>query len=268
MKALLLHKFTREILSKDINLSIELCNVLHRLLITREILQCQQIVLDISHLIVKSQLESLELETEKRLKENGDASKKDDLIADLGEKGNENGELERGKSLAYALAELTLCVLIRQLPELSPQLLENKSGLSSVILSQRKASNHFETKVNSENAKLIGSATHLLTLLPNLCNAKTSVSILPTVLFLLTGVLKESSEFINIRSKDDQLDLDNEIEPFLSVVNGLKNLCLSKFVENQSSKSQWIQLLQSTLARILDICKSSKLSFYVFSLKN
>lgn len=126
-------------------------------------------------------------------------------------------------------------------------------------MNQRKSSNHSETKINNENAKLVGSATHLLTLLPNLCNAKTSVSILPTVLYLLTGVLKESSDFIQRRQQTSiDLCMNYETEPFLSVVNGLKNLCLSKFIDNQVSSIQWIQLLQSTLAIVLDICKSSK----------
>ena len=125
LKALLAHRFPRNILSEDINLSIELCNVLHRLLITREILECQQIVLDISHLVVQSQLEHLEQKAKTRLenieeKENGKVNKSD-LISELGE-GSANGELIRDNSLTYALTELTLCVLIRQLPELSPQL--------------------------------------------------------------------------------------------------------------------------------------------------
>jgi len=254
LKALLAHRFTRDILSKDVNLSIELCNVLHRLLITREILQCQQIVLDISHLIVQSQLEHIEQQVKAKLDENASLDK-NEFISQLGE-GFTNGELIRGKSLTYALTELTLCVLIRQIPELSPQL-ANTPGLSSVIINQRKLSNHFDTKINNENAKLIGSAIHLLTMLPNLCNAKTSVSILPTVLYLLTGVLKESSDYIQQQRSYSDLLVGHEIEPFLSVVNGLKELCLSKFIGNQISRSQWIQLLQSTLAKVLDICKSN-----------
>ena len=177
---------------------------------------------------------------------------RDDLIAEIGEGEPETGELVRGKSLAYALAELTVCVLIRQLPDLSPQL-ANTPGLSSIIVNQRKA---FETKINAENARLVGSATHLLTLLPNLCNARTSVVILPTLLYLVTGVFKECSDFIRQQcSKHASFDYD--AEPLASLVGGLRNLCLSKFVDNHVSRPQWIQLLQSTLARLLDICKSS-----------
>lgn len=258
LKALLSHRYSREILGENANLSIELCNVLHRLLITREILQCQQIILDISHLIVRSRLEHLQREADAKLKDVESEVQRDDLIAELGEGEPESGELVRGKSLAYALAELTVCVLIRQLPDLSPQL-ANTPGLSSIIVNQRKA---FETRINSENARLVGSATHLLTLLPNLCKARTSVVILPTVLYLVTGVLKECSDFIRQQCSNGQqqpvASFDYEAEPLSSLVSGLQNLCLSKFIDNHVCRPQWIQLLQSTLARLLDICKSSE----------
>lgn len=254
LKALLSHRFSREVLGNNANLSIELCNVLHRLLITREILQCQQTILDISHLIVQSRLEHLQREADAQLRDVESEVQRDDLIAQLGEGEPESGELVRGKSLAYALAELTVCVLIRQLPDLSPQL-ANTPGLSSIIVNQRKA---FETRINSENARLVGSATHLLTLLPNLCKARTSVIILPTLLYLVTGVLKECSDFIRQQCSNGQTSFDYETEPLSSLVGGLRNLCLSKFIDNHVSRPQWIQLLQSTLARLLDICKSSE----------
>ena len=76
----------------------------------------------------------------------------------LGE-GGEKGELTPGKSLVFAVMEVCLCLLVRQIPALNPN-----PGGATAILSQRKYT------PTEESGKLIASALAVMEVLPNLCS--------------------------------------------------------------------------------------------------
>lgn len=76
----------------------------------------------------------------------------------LGE-GEESGELTPGKSLVFAVLEVCLCLLVRQIPALNPN-----PGGASAILSQKGY-------VPSEKSgKLIASSLNIMESLPTLCS--------------------------------------------------------------------------------------------------
>jgi len=76
----------------------------------------------------------------------------------LGE-GEESGELTPGKSLVFAVLEVCLCLLVRQIPALNPN-----PGGATAILSQKGY-------VPSEKSgKLIASSLNIMESLPTLCS--------------------------------------------------------------------------------------------------
>ena len=248
LQQLLSHPFPECLLGRDSQLSIELCNVLHRLLLTRETPECQLLILSIARIVTESQLKYLDNEKKKRLRDlapaNQELENSDTVLASLGE-GGETGDITPGQSVVYALLEVCLCVLVRQLPQLSPTL-ASTPGLGFVV----------PKGINEESAELIGRALQILCDLPLLCSPKGSTVILPSILYLVTGVLKESAHQLN-----GETNADNQ--PISSVLTCLRSLGSSSLAKNSICSEKWIELLRSTLAVILDLCKTSKSSIFI-----
>ncbi|CAG2165004.1 unnamed protein product, partial [Oppiella nova] len=246
LQQLICHPFPETLLGKDKQLSIELCNVLHRLLLTRETPECQLLILNIAQIVTQSQLKYLDNEKKRKLRElapaNQEPEDSDKALATLGE-GGESGDIIPGQSLVYALLEVGLCVLVRQLPQLSP-MLANTPGLSLIV---PKSSN---SRLTKDSAELIGRALHILCDLPLLCSPKGSTVILPSILYLVTGVLRESATQPNGESIADN-------QPISTVLSCLRSLGSSSLAKNSICGQKWTELLQSTLAVILDLCKTS-----------
>ena len=187
------HPLPRSIIASDKHLSVELCSVLHRLLITRENASCQLLVIEIAHKIAKSAAENMSNEKKKLMKEIAPANQKPDDIdasnafASIGE-GGESGEIIPGQSLTFSLLEICMCILVRQLPELSPVLTESASSSEAPPSGRR-----IDRVLSEESTELISLALHLASSLPELGSPKSSITILPSVLFLITGVLRETS---------------------------------------------------------------------------
>lgn len=78
----------------------------------------------------------------------------------LGE-GEENGELIPGKSLVFAVLEVCLCLLVRQIPALNPN-----PGGATAILSQKGYI------PSEETGKLITLSLNIMESLPTLCSPK------------------------------------------------------------------------------------------------
>lgn len=78
---------------------------------------------------------------------------------DLIGEGDEKGELIPGKSLVFAVLEVCLCLLVRQIPALNPN-----PGGTTAILSQRRYT------PSEKSGKLIASTLSIMEILPNLCS--------------------------------------------------------------------------------------------------
>ncbi|XP_054152943.1 HEAT repeat-containing protein 5B-like isoform X2 [Oppia nitens] len=245
LQQLLCHPYPESLLGKDHQLSIELSNVLHRLLLTRETSECQLLILNIAQIVTQSQLNHLENEKKKILRElapaNQEPHNSDKVLANLGE-GTESGDIIPGQSLVYALLEVCLCVLVRQMPQLSP-VLANTPGLAVIVQKNN-------LRLTDESTELIGRSLQILCDLPMLCSPKGSTIILPSILYLVTGVLKESATQLNGEFIDNQ--------PITSVFNCLRTLSSSSLTKNSICSQKWTELLQSTLAVILDLCHTDE----------
>lgn len=238
-------------IGNDPQLAIELCNVLHRLLLTRENPQAQLKVMDVVQRVVLASQESLTARKKKKLKEIAPANqepKTPDETAVLGE-GGEIGEIIPGKSVVFALLEVCLCVLVRHLPSLNPSL-PNGAASSINIVSHLKVA-----PLTREGSSLVATALSVMSELPGLCSPAGSIAILPTILFLTTGVLRETST----KSLTDPVLQCSKAssEPVTVALHSLKQLVSNPFTKDPRCSTEWKVLLQSALAKILDISKTS-----------
>ena len=243
LETLFSHPLPRSLLARDVELTIELSAVLHRLILTRDNPSSQLLVLNIAKCILKSRSERMiEEENGCKSKAESEQGHRQQDGEDKSESENsDNGEIIGGKSVVYPLMELCLCVLVRQFPELSPT-----SLTSSYPSSHRRSITNF----SEESAILICTSMEIISLLPFVCSAKGSFIILPSLLYLTTGVLKESSYNQNKITK-------NKI--YNSVLDCLNKLvsCDLTCCQEEDIQIKWIDYLQSTFARIIDMVKSS-----------
>ncbi|XP_014481449.1 PREDICTED: HEAT repeat-containing protein 5B isoform X3 [Dinoponera quadriceps] len=233
--------WARKVFVTDRSLPIELCNVLHRLLLTRESYVIQMIAMEVLKQVMKAAQE--DLATKKKLKDDTPTQQESNetLELDLLGEGEENGELMPGKSLVFAVLEVCLCLLVRQIPALNPN-----PGGATAILSQKGY------MPSEESGKLIALSLNIMESLPTLCSPQGAVAILPTLLYLATGVIRETA----VRTDNDIAKTGAEA-PIHAALHCVKSLTTNKYAKDHRSREQWTGLLQSALAKIIDLAKTA-----------
>jgi hypothetical protein len=90
------------------------------------------------------------------------------------------GRIHAQSSLVFATLEVCLCLLVRQIPQVNP----TKSNPIAPL--------HFRKygRLSSESNELIKRAISLLTRVSPLCTSHGAIVIMPSVMFLILGVLK------------------------------------------------------------------------------
>ncbi|XP_055929916.1 HEAT repeat-containing protein 5B-like isoform X2 [Argiope bruennichi] len=236
------HPLPSQILGQDSQLSVELANVLHRMLLTRESLESQLAVMKVTQLLVTAHKDFIESERKKHLKELAPANQEPkDLnseLASLGE-GGETGVITPEKSVVFSILENCLCLVVRQLPQISPSL----ASSTGTVVQNSKC-----TKIiTEESGLLILAALKVAVQLPVLCSYAASAGVASIALHLIVGVLKEITV--------------EQITSLQSFVQGtldcLEDLCSSSMLKNVASRKDWISLLQSGLAHLTHFSKSS-----------
>ncbi|KAJ8955466.1 hypothetical protein NQ318_003566 [Aromia moschata] len=170
----------------------------------------QLLCLEVLKQIIKAAQEQLE---EKKKNKSIDEDAKFDVDM-LGE-GGESGKLVPGKSLVFAVLEVCLCLLIRQLPALSP------SPNSTISCEQ--------------SGQLLAASFSCMENLHRLCSPKGAIAILPTVLYLTTGLIKE------VATKN---------------INDTTVLATDPYCKHPEVNDNWQKLLQSALAKMIDLAKT------------
>ncbi|KAF3842288.1 hypothetical protein F7725_024239 [Dissostichus mawsoni] len=189
-------------IAEDQLLAVELLNVLHRLLLTRDPPAVQ-------------------------LQEEGEK----DSQPSLGE-GADTGELVPGKSLVFAAMELLVFILVRHLPQLNARVKESPSHVP--LRPQR---------LPEESARLVANTVSILAELPSLCSPAGSMTILPTVLFLITGVLRETA----LKTADNSVPVT-----VTAALQGIKTIITSPLARVEGMQTQWSGLVRSGLASVLE----------------
>uniref|UniRef100_A0AAV2JD53 LAA1-like C-terminal TPR repeats domain-containing protein n=1 Tax=Knipowitschia caucasica TaxID=637954 RepID=A0AAV2JD53_KNICA len=225
----------RSRISNDQCLSVELLSVLHRLMVTRECAEVQASVLDLLKRIVCAAQEHVREKRHSAEVDDGAAEK--ETLPVFGE-GRDTGGLVPGHSLVFSALQICLSVLLRKLPHLSPTLSGTKT----------RSTGGEVWRLSFSDSHLVSSALSVLSQLPSLCSPEGSVSILPTVLFLLLGVLR------GLVHRPPALT-DSATGPVSALVQSclqsFRAVLLSPMSRQEKSRESWVQLLQSALSSLL-----------------
>ncbi|XP_030626652.1 HEAT repeat-containing protein 5B [Chanos chanos] len=215
-------------IAEDQLLGVELLNVLHRLLLTRDPLSVQLQVTAVVQETIHAAHEHL---TQHRNSKSGEAGGEKESVSSLGE-GGETGELLPGKSLVFAAMELLVFILVRHLPQLNTRVTDSPSHLP-----------YKPQPLSEESTRLVAATVSILAELPSLCSPAGSMTILPTVLFLITGVLRETA----VKTADNSVPL-----PVSSALQGIKAVITSPLARVEKTQTQWTSLVRSSLASVLE----------------
>lgn len=231
----------RQILVANKSLPIELCNVIHRLILTKDNVCVQEIAIKLVKQIVQASQEDLDAVKKKKLRELAPANQ-EQLVTEeielLGE-GGSNGTLTPGESIVFSLLEVCLCLVVRRLPVLNPTPLV--SPIFSKSLVQNEESGHV----------ILATAIQVMQLLPRLCSPHGALSILPTLLYLLTSIIKE----VATKTSQDESVLASK-PAITTALHMLKTLCGYHTAMPTQVKQKWNSLLQSALAKVIDLAKT------------
>uniref|UniRef100_H3CA84 HEAT repeat-containing protein 5A n=1 Tax=Tetraodon nigroviridis TaxID=99883 RepID=H3CA84_TETNG len=234
LQALLDVAWPRARMGMDQVLSVELLSVLHRLMVTREAACIQRSVLELLQQVVSAAQEHIREKRHSAEVDDGAAEK--ETLPEFGE-GRETGGLVPGRSLVFGALELCFCVLVRKLPQLSPKLAGGPRGRGAPVRS-----------LSQEDCQLVSLALCILSELPSICSPQGSVSILPTVLHLVLGVLRElvhRPANTKVQSPPDCL--------VQAVLQALKVLVTCPLSRQEKSRGAWRLLLRSALSTLLGL---------------
>ncbi|XP_049886108.1 HEAT repeat-containing protein 5B isoform X2 [Pectinophora gossypiella] len=227
-------------LLKDRTLAIELCQIMHRTGLTQESIEALLLAADVLKLIIVGAREQLQANMQAKIKELAPneatvgpiPQSVREVVHTLGE-GGPTGDLPPGKSLVFACLEVCLCLLVRRLPPLSPL---KQEGTVGVIGVPKGLGVHGDT--------LLIKSLFAMSELPSLTSPQGALSLLPTILYLATEVLKECKG-----------------EPTLAEAGVLllQRAAECKVMEvHEHTRKQHAELLQSALAKLVERVKSDE----------
>lgn len=218
--------YARIHIAEDQLIGVELLSVLHRLLLTWNPPSVQLLVTGVVQQIVRAAQDYLQ---EKRNTLNEDDMEKESGPV-LGE-GGDSGGLIPGKSLVFATMELLMFILVRHMPHLSTKMSDSPSHTAA------------KTRLSEESSRLVAATVSILSDLPSLCSPAGCMTILPTILFLIARILKDTA----IKSADNQVP-----PPVSAALQGIKSIVTLSMAKTEETQKQWTALIRSTLACILE----------------
>ncbi|XP_061379697.1 HEAT repeat-containing protein 5B [Danaus plexippus] len=172
-------------LMKDRALAIEVCQIIHRAGLTQESIEALLLCADVLELVITAAKDHLRAAIADKTAELAPDATPDsmpesvlEVVHTLGE-GGPTGDLPPGKSLVFACLEVCLCLLVRRLPALSPLKQEGRVGVIGV---RKGLGVHGDTLL----IKSLASMSQLTTL----TSPQGALSILPTILYLSTEVIR------------------------------------------------------------------------------
>lgn len=243
--------WARMMLFKDKTLAVELCNIMHRLILTRDSLEVQLLCIEILKRTILAANEALQIEKTEKLADIDDNEQKTEVQTEidlLGE-GCENGDIVPGQSLVYAVLEVCLCLFVRQIPTMNPS--ASTRITSEQMQKQLKSNANGTFTLAEDNGMLVASALQCIEGLTQLCSPYGAVQILPTMLYLTTGIIKE----IATKSASDETIIAN-CGSMQAALHCLKAMVTDRYAVDERCLSEWQKLLQSTLGSIIDLTKT------------
>ncbi|KAH8277338.1 hypothetical protein KR026_009228, partial [Drosophila bipectinata] len=234
--------WARRQLVKDRALTIELCHVLHRQILTRDELLVQLLCVEILKQTIRAAREDVER------KRDDNANSEDEK---RGEQLGEDDSMQPGSSHVYAVLEVCLCLFVRQIPSMNPT--RQGSGLQLDFSYAKMATGtSFFSVLGDDNGLLVASGLQCVEQLLDLCTPKGALAILPTVLYMTTSIMKEIAN----KSSIDSTILANT-SAVKAALQCLRSVCVHKWAKVEETAEEWQQLLQSALATIVDLTKTA-----------
>ncbi|KAI8784582.1 HEAT repeat-containing protein 5B-like isoform X1 [Biomphalaria glabrata] len=243
LKALLSSVWPRSQLGKDATLCRELLNVMHRVTLTREGLDIHGFALDVVYLVVTASKEFLETNRTKLKEEDKETAKEqstDNQSIFMGE-GGTNGEFPVETSVVFATLEVCLCAIVRHIPALNP----------SSTVTGFQLPTHL-TKLGAETFDLIAKTMALMVDLLDLCSPTGAVTILPTILHLVCGIMKEMCARGAVTPAPGIVSMGLKVFKRVCEYELFPVQDSEKITEELSSvKKDWTRLIQSAIATIV-----------------
>ncbi|KAM4662617.1 HEAT repeat-containing protein 5A [Discoglossus pictus] len=228
LRSLLGGAWPRTRIGADQDLAVELVSVLHRLLLMRESPEVQLLALEVGRQILNAVQEHVR--ERRRSAEVDDGAEEKETLPVFGE-GHDTGGLVPGHSLVLAALEMCLCILVRQLPQLSPRLAGSSAGKDCTA-----------QPLSHQASLLVSASLGILAELPSLCSPEGSVSILPTLLYLVVGVLLDTA----VKFPDGRLPLT-----VTSALQALKVIVSSPMSRIEKCRAAWTSVMQSAATSLL-----------------
>lgn len=171
------------------------------------------------------------------------------MESDLLGEGGESGEIIPGQSLVYAVLEVCLCLFVRQIPTMNPS--ASTRITSEQMQKQLKSNTNGTFTLAEDNGMLVASALQCIEGLTQLCSPNGAVQILPTMLYLTTGIIKE----IATKSITDETIIAN-CGTIQAALHCLKSMVTDKYATDKRCSNEWQKLLQSAMGSIIDLTKT------------
>ncbi|KHJ41183.1 HEAT repeat protein [Trichuris suis] len=234
-------------------MSVELLNVLYRLILSREALRLQSLCIDITKEVVEAA--ELNCKAMKDRKTNGCSEVGPKLYN--GDEGADSGSFKIRNSLVYASLEVILCLLVRQVgiftsrstsycnffkaPKISPAVAKSKT-----FLAQRKSS----TLLSHQSQQLMITAVGCLSKLPALCSEAGKLTILPIVFYLLTNTFRETSKIESAPSDGSTLS-----GPAAACLQAMRALLKMVIYREGSTipNGDWVRIVQCAIWSLLQM---------------
>ncbi|CDW52161.1 HEAT repeat containing protein 5B [Trichuris trichiura] len=230
-------------------MSVELLNVLYRLILSREALRLQSLCIDITKEVVEAA--ELNCKAIKDRKTNGCSDSGPKLYN--GDEGADSGAFKIRNSLVYASLEVILCLLVRQAPKISPTVAKSKT-----FLAQRKSS----TLLSHQSQQLMITAVGCLSKLPALCSEAGKLTILPIVFYLLTNTFRETSKIESAASDGSQLSAAGSTlsGPAAACLKAMRELLKMVVYREGSSipNGDWVRIVQCAIWSLLEMDESDR----------
>lgn len=244
--------WSRQQLVKDRDMSIELCQILHRLILTKDSMEVHLLCMEILKQAIRGMQELLDDEKQKRLTQIVDNEKKTEVSKELdllGE-GGANGDIAPQGSFVFSALEVCLCLFVRHVPNMNPA--PNKINLTADHLRMNtKSDSSGRILLSADNELVITCALQSFELLPLLCSPKGAISILPTILHLTISLMKE----LATKSVTDHVILAQN-SSIQAALHCIKTMTLCPLSKDERVSSEWQENLQSALGTIIDFTKT------------
>ncbi|RCN23933.1 hypothetical protein ANCCAN_30378, partial [Ancylostoma caninum] len=217
-----------------------------RLILTRDNLATQQLCVDCAHAILDAARCSIRINASEDI-ENGNlpspVTNSDERPKKLYSGGEGDDGIGQGTTLTFAMMELCLCVMVRQMPQINSAQMKSKS---LAPLHMRRFG-----RLPVESANLIRSGIQLLVNVPSLCSSNGRLIILPSILYLIIGFIRESAR-VDENSVVPDLPPGHLTTVATTALQALRNLASTP--PTDATLSSWVTMMQSALYSILLLC--------------